>query len=154
MNSLLSKGLLRVFASLKASICWHSAFFMVQLSHLYMITGLKVQSKGAGKAMFPLLAFLASLQPSGDCWGSLVFLGLCYITLISASVFTWPCDLCVSVPSLFFSLIYASFIGFSSVWFSHSVVFNSLRPHVLQHTRLPCPSSNPRTCSNLCISSE
>ena len=146
MNSLLSKGLARVFASLKASICWHSAFFMVQLSHLYMITGLKVQSKGAGKAMFPLLAFLASLQPSGDCWGSLVFLGLCYITLISDSVFTWPCDLCVSVPSLFFSLIYASFIGFSSVK-SLSLTFQH---HGMQHTRLSCPSPIPRAYSNSC----
>ena len=28
----------------------------------------------------------------------------------------------------------------SSVQFSHSVMFNSLWPHGLQHTRLPCPS--------------
>ena len=27
---------------------------------------------------------------------------------------------------------------------------NSLRPHRLQHARLPCPSPTPRTCSNLC----
>ena len=32
------KGLLQHYSS-KASILWHSAFFMVQLSHLYMITG-------------------------------------------------------------------------------------------------------------------
>ena len=39
--SLLSKGLSRVFSStsLKASILWHSAFFMVQLSHPYMTPG-------------------------------------------------------------------------------------------------------------------
>ena len=39
--SLLSKEFSRVFSSitLKASILWHSAFFMVQLSHLYMTTG-------------------------------------------------------------------------------------------------------------------
>ena len=39
--SLLSKGLSRVFSStsLKASILWRSAFFMVQLSHLYMTNG-------------------------------------------------------------------------------------------------------------------
>ena len=29
----------------------------------------------------------------------------------------------------------------------------SLRPHGLQHTRLPCPSPTPGTCSNLCPSS-
>ena len=31
-----------------------------------------------------------------------------------------------------------------------SVVSNSLRPHGLQHTRLPCPSSTPGACSNSC----
>ena len=32
---------------------------------------------------------------------------------------------------------------FSSVQFSHSVVFDSLRPHELQHARPPCPSPTP-----------
>ena len=32
----------------------------------------------------------------------------------------------------------------------HSVVSNSLRPHGLQHTRLPCPSPAPRACSTSC----
>ena len=39
---------------------------------------------------------------------------------------------------------------FSSVQFSHSVVSDSLRPHGLQHTRLPCPSPTPRVYSNPC----
>ena len=34
--------------------------------------------------------------------------------------------------------------------FSRSVVSDSLRPHGLQHTRLPCPSLSPRVCSNSC----
>ena len=38
----------------------------------------------------------------------------------------------------------------SSVQLSHSVVFNCLQPHVLQHTRLPCPSPTPRAYSNSC----
>ena len=38
MVSLQSKGLSRVFQSLKASILWRSVFFMVQLSHPYMTT--------------------------------------------------------------------------------------------------------------------
>ena len=37
-----------------------------------------------------------------------------------------------------------------SVQFIHSVVSDSLRPHGLQHARLPCPSSTPRACSNSC----
>ena len=34
--------------------------------------------------------------------------------------------------------------------FSSSVVSDSLWPHVLQNTRLPCPSPFPRACSNSC----
>ena len=34
--------------------------------------------------------------------------------------------------------------------FSHSGVSNSLQPHGLQHTRLPCPSPTPGACWNSC----
>ena len=34
--------------------------------------------------------------------------------------------------------------------FSRWVLSDSLRPHGLQHTRLPCPSLSPRVCSNSC----
>ena len=37
-----------------------------------------------------------------------------------------------------------------SVQFSHSVMSNSLRPHGLQHARLPCPSPTSRAYSNSC----
>ena len=37
-----------------------------------------------------------------------------------------------------------------SVQFSCSIVSDSLRPHGLQHARLPCPSPSPRACSNSC----
>ena len=36
--------------------------------------------------------------------------------------------------------------------FSHSVVSDSLRPHGLQHARLPCPSPSPGNRSNSCPS--
>ena len=39
-----------------------------------------------------------------------------------------------------------------SVQFSCSVVSNSLQPHGLQHTRLPCPPSTSGACSNPCPS--
>ena len=35
-----------------------------------------------------------------------------------------------------------------SVWFSCSVISDSLGPHGLQYTRLPCPSPNPGAYSN------
>ena len=38
---------------------------------------------------------------------------------------------------------FSDYIQFSSVQSSRSVVFDSLRPHELQHTRPPCPSPNP-----------
>ena len=43
--------------------------------------------------------------------------------------------------------IVISYIGY----LSFSVVSDSLRPHGLQHTRLPCPSPSPGACSNSSI---
>ena len=40
--------------------------------------------------------------------------------------------------------------GFVLFLFSCSVMSNSQWPYVLQHTRLLCPSSTPRICSNSC----
>ena len=42
----------------------------------------------------------------------------------------------------------------ASVQFSHSVISDSLQPHGLQHTRLPCLSPAPGACSNSCPSSQ
>ena len=39
---------------------------------------------------------------------------------------------------------------FSSVQFSRSVMSDSLWPHELQHTRLPCPSPTPGVYPNSC----
>ena len=41
----------------------------------------------------------------------------------------------------------------SSVQFSRSAAFDSLRPHESQHTRPPCPSPTPSVYSNSCPSS-
>ena len=46
------------------------------------------------------------------------------------------------------------FNGTKVVQLSHSVVSNFLRPHELQHARLPCPSPTPRVYSNSCPSSQ
>ena len=43
-----------------------------------------------------------------------------------------------------------SIFQFSSVQFSHSVMYDSLWPHELQYTRLPCPSPTPGAYSNSC----
>ena len=48
------------------------------------------------------------------------------------------------------SAVQQSESAISSIQFSRSVVSDSLWPHGLQHTRLPCPSPTPRAYSNLC----
>ena len=50
-------------------------------------------------------------------------------------------------------ILWKSIVNSSVVHFSHSVTSNSLTPHGLQDTRLPCPSSNPGACSDSCPSS-
>ena len=57
----------------------------------------------------------------------------------------------VSPHTSHFSL--CKFLKVSSAQFSGSVVSNSLRPHGLQHARLPCPSPSPGAYSNSCASS-
>ena len=42
----------------------------------------------------------------------------------------------------------------SLLFFSCSVMSNSLQPHGLQHARLPCPSPSSRACSNSCSLSQ
>ena len=42
------------------------------------------------------------------------------------------------------------FIPWINLLFRHSVMSNSLQPHELQHTRLPCPSLSLGVCSNSC----
>ena len=43
-----------------------------------------------------------------------------------------------------------AYFVFWPLLFSHSFVSDSLRPHGLQHTRLPCPSSSPSAGSDYC----
>ena len=45
-------------------------------------------------------------------------------------------------------LLASNTFGFSSVQFSRSVVYHSLRPHESQHARPPCPSPTPGVHSN------
>ena len=55
-----------------------------------------------------------------------------------------------------FELLYLSRplnMNIQSIQFSRSVVSESLWSHGLQQARLPCPSSTPGACSNLCPSS-
>ena len=44
------------------------------------------------------------------------------------------------------------YTNISSVQFSYSVVYDSLRPHRLQHARPPCLTPTPGVYSNSCLS--
>ena len=74
------------------------------------------------------------------------------------------CDMMVSLSSKWLSHSWHYLIlGFSfhqRPWwfqsvsqFSHSVVYDSLQPHGLQHAKLPCLSPSPGVCSKSCPSS-
>ena len=47
-------------------------------------------------------------------------------------------------------VVFSPLSNITWVKFSHSIMSNSLWPHGLQHTRLPCPSPPPRAYSNSC----
>ena len=51
-----------------------------------------------------------------------------------------------------FKSLTPNLVTFDSVQFSHSIMYDSLRPHGLQHASLPCPPT-PQACSNSCPSS-
>ena len=56
------------------------------------------------------------------------------------------------IKSRFLCLLHghADSLPLAPLQFICSVLSNSLQPHGLQHTRLPCPTSTPRACSNSC----
>ena len=59
-------------------------------------------------------------------------------------------QLCCCPANRFISPIFLDSV-YLLLFFSHSVMSNSLRPHGLQHTRLPCASPSPGVCSNSCL---
>ena len=65
------------------------------------------------------------------------------LNILSSGNICW-----VSNDHLFSLVINISF--WFLLLFSCSVMSDSLRPHGLQHTRLPCPSPSPRACSTSC----
>ena len=58
------------------------------------------------------------------------------------------CGCCNKLPQMWLKT--TTEIYSFTVQFSYSVVSNSLQPHGLQHTRLPCPSPSSGVCSNSC----
>ena len=61
----------------------------------------------------------------------------------------WILKLILIVNAIFLRYCFQEYMC-CSVQFSHSVMSDSLSPHGLQHSRLPCPSPTPGACSNSC----
>ena len=73
-----------------------------------------------------------------------------FFLFIPFSYFHFPPSSTETHSTLFdVSVMYVSLKN-DSVQFSHPVMSDSLRPHGLQHARLPCRSPTPSACSNLC----
>ena len=108
--------------NVKTSILWCLAFFKVQLSHLCMTTGKTI--------------------------------ALTMETFVSKVMFLLFNTLSRFVIVFFFfprsKHLLISWLEFSLVQFSHSVVSDSLRTRESQHARPPCPSPTPGVHPNPC----
>ena len=62
---------------------------------------------------------------------------------------TWKQPKCLSTEEWLKKMWYIYIMEYS-VQFSRSIVFDSLRPHELQHTRPPCPTPTPGVYTNSC----
>ena len=67
----------------------------------------------------------------------------------SSGVWSWETNHILRTSDAIVSLLPGKGV-LDSIQFSRSVVFDSLWPHELQHSRLPCPSPIPEACSNSC----
>ena len=72
----------------------------------------------------------------------------CFSIICWQKYLLWITCLPASLPAIQVMLVFPLFK--LPVQFSHSVMFNFLQPHGLQHTRLPCLSPTPGVCSNSC----
>ena len=68
--------------------------------------------------------------------------------LIGHHWWCWPWSLVKVISARFLHCKVT--LSLCCLFFSHSVLSDSLRPHGLQHARLPCPSLSPGACLNSC----
>ena len=120
------KNLLQQHSS-KASTLWHSAFFMVQLSHPYPIIRIFLITES--QSLIPIRNLVENAWTRGFAACSCEDLGI-----LATRTFSSPLGLDLD-PWLLFSC---------------SGVSNSLQHHGLQHARLPCSSLSPWASSNSC----
>ena len=76
-----------------------------------------------------------------------------FTAALFTKVKTWKQPKCLSTEEWLKKMWYIYIMEYS-VQFSRSIVFDSLRPHELQHTRPPYSSPTPGAYSNSCPSSQ
>ena len=81
---------------------------------------------------------------------ALTFVSVCF--LLFAEIFSSRCPFLKDLQWTLADIVCLQ-SPFNLVQFSRSVVSDSLQPHGLKHTRLPCPSPTPGACPNSCPSS-
>ena len=119
-------------------------FFLPTLTFIYIkytFCTMEFWNQSGDKTSFPL-----SLE------GTLLSFHLLVAAVKPWCYLAWGCitPILASVVTSFSLCLY---MAFSCYHFSCSVMSNSLRPHGLQHARLPCSSPTLRACSNSCPSS-
>ena len=87
--------------------------------------------------LISLLSYAFISQTSKDSKKSFCDLSCCCVVSYCCYCFTW----------IFLVLAKLNFL----LLFIHSVVSDSLQPHGLQHTRLPCPSLSPRVWMSIML---
>ena len=87
------------------------------------------------------------LSSGGQSWQApyIGFWGVPVVLEQLPSAVTWIIPLYIGFFSFSFSTCFLLLLLLRC-----SVASDSLWPHGLQHTRLPCPSTSPRACSNSC----
>ena len=104
------------------------------------------QSIGASASVLPMN--IQNWFPLGLT--SLIYLLPKGLSRLFSTSTVWKHQFLVTQPSLWSNSHICTWLLGKPLLFSHSVMSDSLWPHGLQHTRLPCPSLSPRVCSNSC----
>ena len=125
---------------------WHAAVYWVTKSWTQLRSWTKLNWWAITRALHGCLRG----RPSSPPWktvSSLQFLRVWQSRILRPSAL----HTCIPSPRTFFNPYSLYLRPWALVVIVQcAVLANSLRPHGLQHTRLPCPSPSPRACSNSC----
>ena len=102
-----------------------------------------------GKSAVPVWVWLVLIAERKERWQNHAMASALCLVAQSCLTFSILCFIYYNRPTMQF---YPSDEGMKLTVHSVHLLFvsNSLRPHGLQHTRPPCPSSTPRVYSNSC----